>query len=181
MLAAIRKSFWIIHGPSEVRKQIKGCMDLKKRFAKPGEQIMANLPVVRVTPSNPPFTFVDVDYFGSIMVRQGRSQVKRYGCLFTCLTMRAVHIEIAHSLDAESFLCAFSRFINRRGQPSYVYSDNGTNFTATYSTLKNEFKKLQDKASQMRIQDQLRKSYIQWHFNPLPQAIWVEFGRGRAG
>jgi hypothetical protein len=25
VLAAIRKSFWIIHGPSEVRKQIKGC------------------------------------------------------------------------------------------------------------------------------------------------------------
>jgi hypothetical protein len=38
--------------------------------------------------------------------------------------------------------------------------------TATYSTLKDEFKKLQDKASQMRIQDQLQKSYIQWHFNP---------------
>ena len=110
-------------------------------------------------PSNPPFTFVGVDYFGPIMVRQGRSQVKRYGCLFTCLTMRAVHIEIAH-------LFAFSRFINRRGQPSHVYSDNGTNFTATYSTLKDEFKKLQDKASQMPIQDQLRKSYIQWHFNP---------------
>jgi hypothetical protein len=30
VLAAIRKSFWIIHGPSEVRKQIKGCTDCKK-------------------------------------------------------------------------------------------------------------------------------------------------------
>ena len=77
MLAAIRKSFWIIHGPSEVRKQIKGCMDCKKRFTKPGEQIMANLPDLLVTPTNPPFIFVGVDYFGAIMVRQGRSQVKR--------------------------------------------------------------------------------------------------------
>ena len=38
--------------------------------------------------------------------------------------------------------------------------------TATYSTLKDEFKKLQDKASQMRIQDQLQKFYIQWPFTP---------------
>ena len=37
VLAAIRKSFWIIHGPNEVRKQKKGCMNCKKRFAKPGE------------------------------------------------------------------------------------------------------------------------------------------------
>lgn len=166
VLAAIRTSLWIIHGPTEVRKLIKGCMGCQKRFAKPGDQIMANLLEVRVTRNNPPFTFVGVDYFGPILVRQGRSQVKRYGCLFTCLTMRAVHIEIAHSLDAESFLCAFSRFTSRRGQPSDVYSDNGTNFTAAYSTSKEEFKKLQDKMSQTRIYDRLRKSQIQWHFNP---------------
>jgi hypothetical protein len=106
---------------------------------------------------NPPFTFVGVDYFGPIMVRQGRSHVKRYGCLFTCLSMRAVHIEIAHSLDAESFLCAFGRFISRRGQPSEVYSDNGTNFTAIHSVLKEEFEKLGVKSSQSLIKDRLRK------------------------
>ena len=50
VLISIRNSFWIIHGPSELRKQIKGCMECKKRFAKPGEQIMANLPDVRVIP-----------------------------------------------------------------------------------------------------------------------------------
>ena len=99
--------------PVKYGSKKKGCMDCKKRFAKAGEQIMANRPDVRVTPSNPPFAFVGVDYFGAIMIQQGRSQVKRHGCLFTCLTMRAVHIEIAHSLDAESFLCAFSRFLNR--------------------------------------------------------------------
>ena len=80
--------------------------------------------------------------------------------------MRAVHIEIAHSLDAESFLCAFSRFIARRGQPKEVYSDNGTNFTATQSVLKEEFEKLQAKSSQSLINDRLRKQYIEWHFNP---------------
>ena len=117
---------------------------------------MANLPDVRVTPLNPPFTFVGVDYFGPIMFRQGRGQVKRYGYLFTCLAVRAVHIEIDHSLDGESFVCVFSRFTNRRGQPSYVYSD-GTNLTATHSILKEEFKKLQSKTSQNSIQNACEK------------------------
>ena len=55
--------------------------------ARPGEQIMAPLPLARVAPTDPPFTHVGVDYFGHLFVKQGRSQVKRYGCLFTCLTM----------------------------------------------------------------------------------------------
>ncbi|CAB4026990.1 pol poly [Paramuricea clavata] len=79
--------------------------------------------------------------------------------------MWAVHIEIAHSLDAESFLCAFSIFVSRRGQPSDVYSDNGTDFTAAHSVLEEEFEKLRAKSSQSTITDRLRKQYIQWHFN----------------
>ena len=128
--------------------------------------MMASLPEVRITPLNPPFTFVGVDYFGPFMVTQGRSHGKRYGCLFTCLSMRAVHIEVAHSLDAESFLCSFIRFISRRSQPSEVCSDNGTNFTAAHSALEEEFEKLRTKSSQSTITDCLRKQYIQWHFNP---------------
>ncbi len=90
---------------------------------------------------------MDVDYFGPIEVCQGRSRVKLYGCLFTCLTMRAIHIEIGHSLNAESFLCAFGRFVSQRSQPTDVYSDKGTNFMATHSVLKEEFEKLYGKDS----------------------------------
>ena len=56
--------------------------------------------------------------------------MKRYGCLFTCLVIRAVHIEVVNSLDTDSFLNAVRRFINLRGCPTTVYSDNGTNFQA---------------------------------------------------
>ena len=67
---------------------------------------MADLPKERITPDKPPFTAVGVDYFGPLEVKQGRSRVKRYGCIFTCLALRAVHIEIAHSLDTDSMINA---------------------------------------------------------------------------
>ena len=65
---------------------------------------MADLPKERLTSGDPPFTYVGVDYFGPFYVRQGRSNVKRYGCLFTCLVIRVVHIEVVNSIDTDSFL-----------------------------------------------------------------------------
>ena len=85
VLATIRQTFWTVHGLTEVRRAIKSCIDCQKRNAKLGGQMMASLSEVRITPLNPPFTFVGVDYFGPFMVTQGRRHVKRYGCLFTCL------------------------------------------------------------------------------------------------
>ena len=127
---------------------------------------MAPLPSPRVTAFESPFTSTGVDYFGPFMVKRGRSEVKRYGCIFTCLAVRAVHVEMTHSLDAESFLCAFSRFTARRGHPRDVYSDNGTNFTGACSILKEEFAKLASDEAEAKIYDRLRMKGVEWHFNP---------------
>ena len=42
--------------------------------------------------------------------------------------MRAVYIEVVTKLDTDSCLNAIMRFIARRGKPSTIISDNGTNF-----------------------------------------------------
>ena len=55
------------------------------------------------TSSKPPFTNLGVDCFGPFTVRRGRTTAKRYGVLFTCLAIRAVHIDVVYSLDTESF------------------------------------------------------------------------------
>ena len=65
---------------------------------------MADLPADRVSVDSPPFTDVGVDFFGPFVVKRGRTEVKRYGCIFTCLSVRAVHIEVTNSLDTSSFV-----------------------------------------------------------------------------
>ena len=84
---------------------------------------MADLPRERVQANKPLFTYVGIDVFGPFYVKYGRSEIKRYGCLFTCLSIRAVHVEKIDSLDTDSFLNGFRRFASRRGHPEVVLSD----------------------------------------------------------
>lgn len=88
---------------------------------------MADLPADRVEAA-PPFTYLGVDYFGPFYVREGRKEVMRYDVLFTCLSCRAVHIEVANSLHSSSFINALRRFIAIRGPVRLLRSDQGTNF-----------------------------------------------------
>ena len=86
-----------------------------------------------------------------MLVRHGRKTEKRYGVLFTCLTTRAVHLEIAHSLDTNSCLMAIRRMMARRGQPANIWSDNGTNFVGIEKELRETVKHLDGE----RIGDQV--------------------------
>ena len=110
--------------------------------AKPGEVKMADLPVDRITAGAPTFFHTGVDYFGPIQVKVLRSKVKRWGCLFTCLVTRAVHIEISPSLEADDFINVLNRFTNRRGNPELIRSDCGTNFVGATNELKKEIEQM---------------------------------------
>ena len=123
---------------------------------------MANLPHPRVTPDQPPFTCVGIDYFGPFYVRQKRSLVKRYGVIFTCLAVRAVHLEVSYSLDTDSFILALQRFIARRGQVKEIHSDIGTNFTEG----EKELCVMIEGWNQAKIHDSLLQKGIKWVFNP---------------
>ena len=162
LLASIIQKFWILRKHVAVRRVIGKCLKCRLWNAKPCEQIMATLPSARVAPCVPPFSSVGVDYLGPMLVKSRRSQVKRYGCVFTCLAIRAVHIEIAHDLTADPFIQAFRRFVSRRGSPIEVFSDNGTNFKGAESEIKTAL----EHWNPDRIDNCLRRRGIRWNFNP---------------
>ena len=68
-----------------------------------------------------------MEYFGPMQVTVGRHHEKRYSVLFTCLSTRTVHLEVAHSLTTDAAIMAIRRRIARRGCPKEIHSDNGTN------------------------------------------------------
>ena len=123
---------------------------------------MADLPESRVTPYEPPFSQVRVDYFGPFMVKRGRSEEKRYGCVFTCFATRAIHIEVVFSLDIDSFIHALERFMARRGEPKEIWSDNGTNFVGAQRELQRAVREW----NQEIIHTHLLRKEVDWHFNP---------------
>ena len=161
-LALVRQTFWILRGKSFVRKIINDCLHCKRRRAKPNVPVMASLPKERLALCEPPFTNTGVDYFGPMNVKRGRVTEKRWGCLFTCLTIRAVHLELAGDLSTDSFIMALRRFRGRRGNPRTIRSDNGANFVGANRELTEALKSL----SEERITDELAQEGITWYFNP---------------
>ena len=161
VLAKLRERYWIIGANSAVRRMISSCVTCRRHRATPKEQKMADLPQDRVTPT-PPFTYVGVDYFGPFITKEGRKEHKRYGALFTCLVSRAVHIEVANSLETDCFLNALRRFIARRGPVREVRCDNGTNFV----DAKRELREAVNEMNHDEITEKLRQQQIDWIFNP---------------
>jgi len=162
VLASIREKYWIIKGHATVKKVIAPCVTCKRLRGLTRSQQMAPLREEQTTPDMPPFTFVGVDYFGPMKVKIGGTTSKRYGCLFTCLNTRAVHIEVTHSLSTDSFISAFHRFTSRRGCPQKVFSDNGTNLVSGAEELRKSIRKW----NQSRLRRHFTQSDIEWHFNP---------------
>ena len=161
VLAALRCEYWIVDGNSAIRRVLSRCVSCRKRQVPVVTQVMSDLPTERVTSGEPPFTRVGTDYFGPFYTKNGRKQSKRYGVVFTCLATRAVHIEVADSLDTSSFIGALRRFQARRGQVKYIRSDNGTNFVGAERELRKEVENL----NKSRIHESMLKKGITWVFN----------------
>ena len=144
-----------------VRQFISKCVTCRYLRGTVGEQKMADLLKSRVEPA-PPFTYCGVDFFGPWHVQRGRSVVKRYGALFTSFASKAVHIEVADSLETDSFIQALSRFICRRGPVREIRWNRGTNFVGG----EGELKKAIDEIDDQKVKAELLKVKIDWIKNP---------------
>ncbi|XP_073951889.1 uncharacterized protein [Choristoneura fumiferana] len=134
-LSIIRQKFWIPQGRAQVQKVLKKCPQCVKHGGGPyALPPTPALPPERVTFSQP-FTYTGIDYFGPMYVNTQQGKKKRWICLFTCLVVRAIHLEVVNDLTAQECLLALRRFVASKGIPTRIVSDNALQFKLTSEVL----------------------------------------------
>ena len=145
------------------------CVVCQKAHAKPTTPPMGMLPAERTTPSLP-FSHTGLDFAGPFQIKQGHTRrlviLKSYACVFICMATKAVHLELCADLTTKEFLSALRRFCARRGLPSHIYSDNGTNFIGARNETIEIQKLLKSKSTKEAISHFSTSLEVEWHFIP---------------
>ncbi|UYV82752.1 hypothetical protein LAZ67_22000735 [Cordylochernes scorpioides] len=163
LMSIMREKFWIIKSRKTIGRIVRGCVKCRRFDQRPIKISCAPLPNDRTEPLGI-FKVVGIDLAGPLYLKDGS---KVWMVLFTCAVYRAIHLEMVSSLETDSFILALSRFIGRRGRPSTIYSDNGTNLVGT----RNLFARLKwDK-----IVKETQEQRISWKLNPPTAAWWGGF------
>ena len=138
------QGFWLLSAHDQVSRVIHKCVRCRVLRGMPEKQKMGELPESR-SEDAPPFSYCGVDLFGPFIVKERRSEVKRYGVIFTCFGCRAIHLETTTSLDTDTFILSLRRFIGRRGPVRSIKSDNGGNFVGADNEMRRAMKEMDQK------------------------------------
>lgn len=165
--ASILQKFWILSMRTTIRQRYHRCFKCYRLKAKPLQPAMGALPLSRVGQCRP-FSKVGLDFAGPFNTKLSTARkagtTKSYLCVFVCMVVKAVHLEFVSELSTKAFLNAYDRFVARRGLPTDVYSDNGTNFVGADRHLCDTLAHL--RADDKDIFGHLAAKGTNWHFNP---------------
>ena len=163
-LAQTRQEYWVPQGRSQVKKILNDCRICP--HAEGGSFQMLKIPPrpkERVAQSFP-FEYTGLDYMGPLYVKvySGESSLltvkKVWICLFTCLAIRAVHLEVVEDLSAQEFLLCLRKFIARRGTPRQI---NAKQFKTASTVMSKAWKEV---LCCTEVNDYTVKQGIQWKF-----------------
>ena len=131
IVTLVRREVW----PIKVRKIASAldskCVDCKIKRKQPMGQSMGELPSYR-SEMLPAFAIVSMDLFGPMevkddVIKRGPKRIKKvWGVLYTCVSTRAVHLDIAIDYSTKSVLHTLRRVMAVRGDIRKVISDTGT-------------------------------------------------------
>ncbi|GFW41337.1 integrase catalytic domain-containing protein [Trichonephila clavipes] len=153
-MSHLREKYWIIKACKTIRNCIRKYVKCQRFKAKKCDVSPCILPKDRVRDATT-FEIVGVDLAGPLYLKHGP---KAYIVLYTCAVYRAIHLELITSLTTEAFFQSLRRFISRRGRPTTIYSDNGTNFKVA--------ERLLHTLDWDSILARAAEETIQWKFNP---------------
>ena len=156
LTCSLSRRFYILRCRQVVREITRGCITCRRLSTKPQAQLLGQLPIERITPDLI-FDKVGVDYAGPVYIKYGHVRkpvvVKAYICVFVSLSIKAVHLELASDLTTDAFIASLRRFISRRGKPSLIWSDNGSNFVGASRELAELMKFLKTQRTQSEISE----------------------------
>lgn len=138
------------------------CQWCRVQRANPNTLIMGDLPPERLGHHRRPFTYCGINYFSPLIMTVGRRLEKRWRVLITCVTTRAVHVELAASLNTSLATMSLRRMMDRRGNPTEMFSDNGTNLVGMNIELR---KAIQEIYQEQMITEMTIRG-IKWRFIP---------------
>ncbi|XP_039309629.1 uncharacterized protein LOC113004665 [Solenopsis invicta] len=168
-LHLVRQKFWLLDGRNQVRKIIRSCVRCFRFNAQVVEHKMGNLPITRVQEAIP-FTNTGIDFCGPFYIKErkfrNRTRIKVYICIFVCMSVKAVHLELVSDLSSEGFIAALRRFVARRGMPAHIHSDNGSNFVGANNQLKELYALFNSEQHQTVLSQFISDHKITWHFIP---------------
>ncbi|XP_039303553.1 uncharacterized protein LOC120357421 [Solenopsis invicta] len=168
-LHLVRQKFWVLDGRNQVRKVIRSCLRCFRFNAQAIEHKMGNLPISRVREAIP-FTNTGIDFCGPFYIKEkkfrNRTRIKVYVCVFVCMSVKAVHLEVVSDMSSEGFIAALRRFVARRGVPAHIHSDNGSNFVGANNQLKEIYALFNSEQHQTFINKFINEHRIAWHFIP---------------
>ena len=148
-LNQLRREFWIPRCRNFIKKVIHDCVLCKYFEGKPyGYPDTPPLPDFRVR-NDFAFTYTGLDYCGPFYVKDVFVKKDMFKCwlaLFTCANSRCIYLDLVPDYSGEACVDALIRFINSRGAPKLIVSDNGSNFTSG------------------EVQDFVKSRYIRWKF-----------------
>ncbi len=169
MHSIVSHSFLIPSLRSCLKRISRLCTTCQRAYAKPLAHSMGLLPSVRTTPA-PPFSHAGVDFAGPFVLRVGHTRkpsfIKTYAVVFVCMVTKAVHLDLAASLSTTDFLATLERFVSRRGSPSVIYSDNGTNFLGAREEIRELQKLTGSKTTREAIHHFSTRHSIEWKMIP---------------
>lgn len=131
---------------------------------------MGDLPAPRVSPSRP-FSTTGCDYCGPFQIKmvnlRAIRHTKVYICVFVCMATKAVHLEVVTDMTTDAFIAALVRFTSRRGLPTHIYSDCGTNFVGADAALRKIIPPtIHSEDVKQLLTDHTSQRGIVFHFNP---------------
>ena len=168
-MASLCRRYRIIGCPKAVHSITRKCITCRRTMVKPQNQLLGQLPSETVTPG---FVFenVGVDYAGPFHIKYGSVRkptiIKAYVCIFVSLSVKAVHLESVSDLATDAFVSTLRCFTARRGKPSLILSDHGTNFVGAAREMKELSEFLEFQKTQGVISQFCSTQGISWKFIP---------------